>query len=106
MARYLLMASYSPEGIKGLLKDGGSARREVVKKVARSLGGKMVTFDYAFGDTDVYTIIDLPDHASSAALSLSVGATGAVSIKTVPLITPEEIDEAAQKSVNYRPPGG
>ena len=105
MAKYLYQASYTTEGARGLLKDGGSARREAIEKMTQGLGGTVEALYYAFGADDVYLIVDVPDHITAAAASLAVSATGAINIKTTVLLTPEEIDAAAQKSVAYRPPG-
>ena len=105
MPKYLFEASYTSEGIKGLLKDGGSSRRARVEEMIRGLGGKLEAFYYAIGEPDAYVIADLPDAATAAALSLTVNASGALLLKTVALMTPEEIDQASKKSVSYRPPG-
>ena len=105
MPKYLFEGSYTTEGTKGLLKEGGSSRRARVEEMIRGLGGKLEAFYYAIGETDSYTIADLPDAVTAAALSLTVNAAGAVQLKTVALVTPEEIDQASKKSVSYRPPG-
>ena len=105
MAKYLVQANYVGEGIKGLLKEGGSSRKAVVEKAASSLGGSVESMYYAFGETDLYIIVDMPDHASMAAASLLVSSSGAITIKTTVLMTPEEIDEAAKKTPIYSPPG-
>jgi len=105
MAKYLWQASYTAEGAKGVLKDGGTARIQAVEKILAGLGGTLEAAYFAFGDDDFIGIVDIPDHASAAAVSLTVGATGAVRVKTTVLVTPEEVDEAAKKSVDYRPPG-
>jgi uncharacterized protein with GYD domain len=105
MAKYLIKASYTLEGTKGLLKEGGAARKAVVQKMVGGLGGKLEAFYYAFGEPDVYSIVELPDAASIAALSLTENASGAVRLTTTPLLSAEEIDAACQKSVNYRAPG-
>ena len=105
MPKYLVQASYVGEGLKGVLKEGGSSRRAAVEKLFASVGGKVEAFYYAFGDTDVFVIADLPDNVSAAALSLSVNATGAVASKVTVLLTAEEIDIAAKKGVSYRAPG-
>lgn len=107
MPKYLYRGSYSkPEGVQGLLKDGGTARREAIRQLTEGLGGTLEGFYFAFGDDDVIAIADLPDNATAAALSLAVGASGVVSVTTVPLMTPEEMDGATQTTANYRPPGG
>ena len=105
MAKYLYQASYTAEGVRGLLTDGASSRREAIKKMTESLGGTMEALYYAFGEDDVYLIVDFPDHVTAAAASLAVAASGAVNIKTTVLLTPQEIDAAAKKTVTYRPPG-
>ncbi len=105
MAKYLYHASYTAEGVRGLLKDGGSGRREAIRKMTESLGGTMEAFYFAFGEDDVYLIADVPDHVTAAAASLAVAASSAVNIKTTVLLTPEEVDAAAKKTVPYRPPG-
>ncbi len=105
MAKYLIQANYVGEGIKGLLKDGGSARRAAVEKLLASVGGKVDSFYYAFGDTDAYVIVDAPDNVTTAAVALTVAASGLVTIKTTVLMTPEEVDQATKKSPAYRAPG-
>jgi len=103
--KYLIKASYTAEGAKGLLKDGGSKRRDAAAQALKSAGGKLEAFYFAFGDTDAFVIVDAPDHASVSAASLAINASGAVRTKTVVLLTPEELDQAAKKSVKYRAPG-
>lgn len=105
MPKYLVTASYTPEGTKGLLNDGGTKRRAAVEQMIAQMGGKIEAFYYAFGDADAVVIIDAPDNASAAALSMAVNASGAVSLKTIPLLTAEELDQAAKKKINYRAPG-
>lgn len=105
MPKYLLQASYSVDGIKGLRKEGGTARRAAAEALVKSLGGTMESFYYAFGDADVYTVVDMPDHASMSAAALAIGASGAVTGKTVVLMTAEEVDAATKKTLTYRAPG-
>lgn len=105
MAKYLFQSTLASEGVKGLLKEGGTSRRTAVEKAARSVGGTLEAFYYAFGDIDAYVIIDLPDNASAAALALIVNASGASVVKTAVLMTPEEVDTAVKKTPAYRPPG-
>lgn len=106
MPKFLFQTSYGPEGVAGIRSDGGSKRRDVAANLAESLGGRLESFYFAFGDRDAHVIIDLPDYESAAAVALTVNATGAVSVNTVVLLTPEEIDAAANRSVEYTPPGG
>ena len=105
MAKYLVRATLTSDGVKGLLKEGGSRRREAVKALAEGAGGSLEAFYFAFGDDDVYAILELPNSVSAAAASLAVNASGVVSSKIVVLLTPEEVDEAAKKTVTYRAPG-
>jgi|SRR6476620_5506710 len=105
MPKYLMEASYTAEGSKGLAKEGGSSRRKTVEETVKSLRGTVDAFYYAFGKNDVYLIVDLPDAVTAAAVSLAINATGAVNLRTHILMTPEEMDQAAKKSVSYRAPG-
>jgi uncharacterized protein with GYD domain len=106
MGRYLFQASYSADGIKGVLKDGGTGRRSAVDTAIKSLGGKLESFYYGFGETDVYVVVDGFDNTEAAAFSMGVFSTGALSgVKTTVLLTPEEIDQAGKKSMSYRAPG-
>jgi uncharacterized protein with GYD domain len=106
VARFLFQGTYSTEGVKGVLKEGGTGRRAAVEAALKSLGGRLEAFYYAFGETDVFVIVDGIDNAAAAALSMGVGSTGSLSkIKTTVLMTPEEVDQAAKKTLTYRAPG-
>jgi uncharacterized protein with GYD domain len=105
MPKYLFEASYTAEGVKGLIKDGGSKRRAAVEALTKSLGGRLEAMYFAYGKHDVIVIVDLPDSATATAVALTVGASGAIRIKTTVLITPEEVDQAVKKVVQYRAPG-
>jgi uncharacterized protein with GYD domain len=105
MPKFLIEASYTLDGVKGVLSAGGTARRDAVEEVAKSLGGQVDSFHFAFGDSDAYVIVDLPDNESAAAVALTVNAAGGATVNTVVLLTPEEVDAAAKRSVDYRPPG-
>ena len=105
MPKYLIEANYVGEGLKGLLKEGGSSRRTAIETLFASVGGKVEAFYYAFGKTDIFVIADVPDNVSAAALSLTVSAAGAVTTRVTVLLTPEEIDAATKKRPQYRPPG-
>ena len=107
MPKYLIQASYTAEGLKGLQKDKASGRKAAVNKALEGLGGKLEAIYYAFGQDDVVVILDMPDNVSATALSLAVSASGLVRTKTTPLLTVEEADQALDKSgsVNYRAPG-
>ncbi len=105
MAKYLWKVSYTQEGLKGLLKEGGSSRVAAISKLAESRGGSLEAFYFAFGDADVYLIADLPSNVEASAISLAVGASGAASVTTVVLLSASEIDAATKVNVGYRPPG-
>jgi uncharacterized protein with GYD domain len=105
MAKYLFEARYTVEGVKGLVREGGSGRRAAVAAMAEGLGGKLESFYFAFGDVDAYVVVDVPDSISAAAAALAVNQAGAASVKTVVLISPEDVDKASKKVVDYRPPG-
>ena len=105
MAKYLFQASYTLDGTRGLIKEGGSSRRAAIEQMVKGLGGELESIYYAFGETDIFLIADLPDAATAAAISLSVSASGGARVRTIPLMTPEDIDAAAKKSVRYRAPG-
>jgi uncharacterized protein with GYD domain len=105
MTKYLAQASYTPEGMKGLLQYGGSKRREAVDELAESLGGKVEAYYYAFGENDVFVIFDLPNHISAATASMVVNSSGAARVKMAVLLTPEDVDEVTEKTATYFPPG-
>ena len=105
MPKYLIQASYTAEGLKGLQKDKASGRKAAVSQAVEGLGGRIDAIYYAFGDHDAVLILDLPDNVSASAFSLAVSASGFVRTKTTPLLTVEETDKALQKSVTYRAPG-
>jgi len=104
MPKYLLEVNYTLDGVRGVSATGGSVRKSAAQAAAKSLGGKVDSFYFAFGKNDVYTIVDLPDNEAAAALALTVTAGGGATVRTVVLLTPEEIDGAAQKTVKYTPP--
>lgn len=105
MTKYLCHVKYTVEGMKGLLAEGGTRRKEAVEKLVASLGGKLEAFYYALGDTDLFTIASLPDNATAATISLVVGSAGVSTCNFTVLLTPEEIDAAVKKTPNYRAPG-
>jgi len=105
MPRYMFIASYSTEGAKGILAKGGTARRIALEKSITDVGGRLESFDFAFGGDDVYLIAELPDNTTAAALALTVGADGRAGVRTVVLLTPEDIDAASQRSITYTGPG-
>ena len=106
MPKYLIEASLTTQGVQGVQKEGGTSRREAVSKAIQSAGGSLESFYFAFGEHDVYVVADFPDNEGAAAMALTVNSSGAVATRTVVLLTPEEVDAAAERSVDYRPPGG
>ena len=105
MAKFLFLASYTQEGLKGLFKDGGSKRKKDLGAAVKELNGTLETLYFAFGETDVYSIVDIPDNVSAATIALKINASGAAKVKTVVLLTPEQVDEATKIKVSFRPPG-
>jgi uncharacterized protein with GYD domain len=106
MAKYMIKASYSPDGIKGVMAKGGSARAEAIEKLAVGVGGTVDGVYFSFGSDDLFAIVDAPSHEAMAAIAGTVGQTGAVSkYETVVLLTPAQIDEATNLQVDYSPPG-
>lgn len=105
MGKYLFQASYTQAGIAGLLKEGGSGRRAALTETIEAAGGTLESLYYAFGKTDLYITADLPDDATATAVSLNIGAAGALSVSITVLVSPETVDEAIGKSVSYRAPG-
>jgi uncharacterized protein with GYD domain len=106
MPKYMLIGSYTAEGAKGVLKEGGTSRRDAARAAIESAGGALESFYLGFGTDDYYVTADLPDHAAAAAAALTVAASGTSRARTIVRITPEEIDEAAKRTVSFRPPGG
>lgn len=105
MPKYLVEATYTAEGMKGLIKSGGSARRKVVEHTCAEVGGTLEAFYFTFGERDAVIIVDVPSNEAAAALSMVVNASGALRSKTTPLIVPEEVDAAAKDRVEYQAPG-
>ena len=106
MPKYLIKASYSSQGVKGVLSEGGTGRAKALEKTVAGVGGRLESFYFAFGTDDVYVVADLPDNSSAIALAATVGASGALTnYETVVLHTPEDVDAAMKKSIDYRAPG-
>ncbi len=105
MAKYLAQFSYTNEGLKGLIKEGGTMRRMATEQLVKAMGGKLEAYYFSFGDYDGFAIFEGPSNVDAAAVSLAVNASGAVKVKTTVLLTPEEVDAAVKMSVPYRAPG-
>jgi uncharacterized protein with GYD domain len=105
MPKFLWQVSYTAQGAQGLRKDGGSARRAVVQRLVEQAGGKVEAMYFALGEADAYVIADLPDTRTAMAISATVNAAGGAHLRTVLLLTPEEMDAAVKQTVDYRAPG-
>src|SRR5579863_3026406 len=105
MPKYLFEVKYTVDGMKGLMKEGGSKRKDAIEQAIRGSGGRLESLYYAFGERDLVGIVEFPDQISAVSLSGTVNSTGAGSVMLTPLITVEEVDGAVRKSTNYRPPG-
>ncbi len=105
MANYMYRTKYTRSGLAGLLKEGGTGRREALRQTVEGMGGKLEGFYYAMGDDDLILIADIPDEATAASLALNIAAAGALEVSTTVLLSPETIDQAVNKSVPYRLPG-
>jgi uncharacterized protein with GYD domain len=105
MPKYLVQGSYTDQGLKGLLKEGGSKRRAMVEQLAKELGGKLEAFYYAFGTDDFVIILELPSNMDMAATAIVAGASGTVKSRVTVLMTPEDVDQAVKRNVDFRPPG-
>ena len=104
MPKYLCQGSYTEEGLKGLLKEGGSKRRAMVEQLVKEMGGKLETYYFAFGSDDFFIILDLPSNIDMTAVALVANASGTVKSRITVLLTPDEVDQATKKQVNFRPP--
>ena len=106
MAKYLIKASYSVDGMKGVMKEGGTSRVKAVEAALEGVGGSLESFYFAFGGDDIYVIVDLPDHAAAVAVAAAVSTAGAISsYETVVLLSPSDVDKAMNVTVDYKPPG-
>jgi uncharacterized protein with GYD domain len=105
MPKYRFEGSYTVRGEEGVRSKGGSDRRDAVANAVKSVGGELECFYYEFGDSEVFSIVDLPDDEAAAALALIINASGGATVKTTVLLTPEQVDEASDRAVSYRPPG-
>jgi uncharacterized protein with GYD domain len=106
MPKFMFEARYSAEGVKGVAAKGGSARRDALQQLFEACGGRMEGFYFAFGKTDAYVFGELPDNETASAMALNINASGAAHVRTVVLLDPEQVDQASQATVDYRPPGG
>jgi len=106
MPKYLMQATFTAEGARGLATEGGTSRRKTIEALMEAHGGTLDAFYFAFGATDVFLIVDLPDNATAAAVALAVSGSGAVGVETTVLLTPEDVDAAVAIEVDFRPPGG
>jgi uncharacterized protein with GYD domain len=107
MPKFLVKATYTAEGLRGLQKDKASGREKAVAVACAAVGGKLDASYYALGDDDAFFVVDVPSHLQAAAFRVVVGwATGMANTRTVPLLTVAEMDKALGEDTKYRPPGG
>ena len=105
MPKYLISANYTPEGMAGVRSAGAKSRVDAVTTMIEAMGGRLDSFHFAFGDTDVFVIVDAPDDEAAAAVSIAINGSGAVRTRTTKLLTVEQVDEALRRTVDYQPPG-
>ncbi len=105
MPKYLLEANYTPQGMEGVRAKGAKSRLDAVSTMVAGMEGSLESFHFAFGDTDLFIIVELPDDEAAAAVALTVGSSGAASVSTTKLLTVDQVDEALRRSVEYHPPG-
>lgn len=105
MSKFLIRGNYVGAGISGLRNEGGSKRVAAATAAIASVGGTLDCFYFAFGDSDIYGILDAPDDAAAVAGSLLINSTGAVNISLTPLLDPTTIDAASNVGGAYTPPG-
>lgn len=105
MGKYMFHGSFTTDGLRGVLKEGGTGRTKAVTALAESLGGSLESYYFAFGDDSYFVVVDLPDDEAAAACALAVSASGAVSNSTIKLLTPKQVDAAVKLSPKYRAPG-
>ncbi|HEY4361128.1 MAG TPA: GYD domain-containing protein [Bryobacteraceae bacterium] len=105
MPKFLVEATYSADGHKGLAKDKGSGRKAAITQAVKKLGGKLEAMYFCLGEFDVVLICEMPDHLSAMAIGNAACATGLARTKTTMLLTVAEADEALGKTVAYRAPG-
>ena len=78
MAKYLAMGSLTVDGVKALRKEKASGRRAAVTKIFEAAGGKVEAGYYAFGERDVFFILEFPDNVSAASVSLVINSSGLI----------------------------
>jgi uncharacterized protein with GYD domain len=105
MPKYLISANYTAQGMAGVRDAGAKSRVDAVTTMLEAMGGRLESFYFAFGDTDVFAVAEAPDDEAAAAVSIAINSSGAVSTRTTKLLTVEQADEALRRTVNYRPPG-
>ena len=105
MPKYMISANYTAQGMEGVRSAGAKSRIDAVSSMLEAMGGRLESFHFAFGDTDVFAIAEVPDDEAAAAVAIAINSSGAVNIRTTKLLTVEQIDEALRRTVNYQPPG-
>jgi uncharacterized protein with GYD domain len=104
MSKYLYRLNYTKSGLDGTIKEGFGAREAFFRKTVQGLGGSTEVAYWAYGDTDIFIVVDLAD-AEARALSLALAETGSFAVTTTCLITAGEMDAGVRKMPSYRAPG-
>ena len=105
MPKYMISANYTAQGMEGIRSAGAKSRIDAVSTMLEAMGGRLESFHFAFGDTDVFAIAEVPDDEAAAAVAIAINTSGAVNVRTTKLLTVEQVDEALRRTVNYQPPG-
>ena len=107
MPLYMTQVSYTSEAAAALTHNPED-RGEAFGRLAESMGGRMLSFYYSFGEYDVLVIYEAPDESTAAAIVLAATVPGHLSkVKTTVLLSSEEGMEAMRKAgeATYRAPG-
>ena len=108
MGLYLYIGSYSAEGRKGLIAEGGSSREAATRALVESVGGKIERYAFAIGPFDFVIVAEMPDDSAALIPPLIANSTGTVSVTTTKLVSPADMDGVARKAqrVTFRKSGG
>ena len=99
MSKFLIEASLTTQGVKGVQAEGGSARREAVKKALESVSGQLEAFYFCFGEYDGVVIYEVPDDTTTTAIAMAATSAGHLKAShTTKLFTVEETMEAMRKA--------
>lgn len=105
MPHFLIQASYTPEAVAKLVANPQD-RFDSIRGPVEKLGGRILHMYFAFGESDIILITEMPENVSAAALSLAASAGGSLrACRTTPLMTNAEGIEAMRKAAacGYKP---